>query len=247
MSLSREFSKSAGRSVIKLNSPTRRLEVVDYRRFLEEITNEYAVEGEIRVPEPVHAPAVGNGAGVPRMAEDRGGEDEKSALTIAFEKGFEAGKMDSAKVLQAEFDRKLQETIKGFDALVQGFSEEVKRYDQDFDNAVVTLAIAIARRIVARDIDIEGAVLTRLREALKKIIGVEKVKIHVSPADEEYIREHRNNLGTYADSVREIAIEPDEKVERGGCIIESELGNIDARVSTQFELVEEALIGLIKR
>ncbi|MCL4539704.1 MAG: hypothetical protein M1378_08955, partial [Bacteroidetes bacterium] len=81
-----------------MNSPTRRLEVVDYRRFLEEITNEYAVEGEIQVPEPVHAPAVGNGAGVPRMAEDRGGEDEKSALTIAFEKGFEAGKMDSAKL-----------------------------------------------------------------------------------------------------------------------------------------------------
>jgi flagellar assembly protein FliH len=51
-------------------------------------------------------------------------------------------------------------------------------------------------------------------------------------------------LSAYADSVKEIVIEADGKVERGGCIIESELGNIDARISTQFALIEEALLGL---
>ena len=100
---------------------------------------------------------------------------------------------------------------------------------------------------MAREIEVdEGAVLARSREAIRKIIGVDKIKIHVSPSDEEYIREHRNELSSYADSVKEIVIEADSKVERGGCVIESELGNIDARVSTQFELIEEALLGLIK-
>jgi Flagellar biosynthesis/type III secretory pathway protein len=52
---------------------------------------------------------------------------------------------------------------------------------------------------------------------------------------------------SHADSVREIVIESDNKVERGGCIIESDLGNIDARLSTQFELIEEALLSIFKK
>jgi flagellar assembly protein FliH len=247
MSLSKELVYSGKPNVIKFRSPSNKLKIVEYRSVLEEINADRKNFVKVDVDELV-------GKAQPVGGLTAGGETgydvqdaAKQAVAEAFEQGFEAGKKEVSLAIQAEYERKTREAVDAFATAIREFQAETARYNQDFDRAIVTLSLAIAKRVVAREIEVdEHAVLDRSREALRKIIGVEKIKIHVNPADEEYIREHRNELSAYADSVKEILIEADGKVERGGCIIESELGNIDARVSTQFELIEEALLGLIK-
>lgn len=247
MSLSKERIDTGRPNVIKVHSDPGRLKIVDYRSVLEEIEADKRNVVKVDVED-----LVGSAQPEPdAMAEKPGpadpGEATRMAVAEAYQKGVEAGKEEIARKLNDEFERKMEEATGNIDSLLRELGAEVGRLNQDFDKAIVTLAIAIARRVVAREIDVdEGAVLARTREAIRKIIGVEKIKIHVNPSDEEYIRGHRNELSAYADSVKEIVIEADGKVERGGCVIESELGNIDARVSTQFELIEESLLGLIK-
>ncbi len=245
MSLSRESVRDGRPKVIKLHSRSHNLDIVDYRSVIEEIVADKKnvvkvdVDDIVGGTQPLAGEIVTTGANADLQ------EAAKKAISEAYEKGFEAGKLDASRALQSEYDRKVEEVTVNFPSVLREFAAEVARFNQDFDKAVVTLALAIARRIVAREIaEDESAVLARSREAIRKIIGVERIKIHINPSDEEYMREHRNELSAYADSVKEIVIEADGKVERGGCIIESELGNIDARVSTQFELIEEALLGL---
>jgi flagellar assembly protein FliH len=244
MPVSKEKQDVGRSSVIKVNSAPLRLKIADYKSFLEEIEADNAIgfgvedllseaspEGEVH---DMNQPGLSNGS-------------SRSEINRAYEEGFETGKTEAAKVLQAEYEKRVGEVAGSFTSMVSEFSNEIENYNKEFDKAIVALSLAVARRIVAREIQIdEGAVLSRSREAIRKIIGVERVKIHVNPADEEYIREHRNELNKYADSVKEIVIEADTKVERGGCIIESELGNIDARISTQFELIEEAFLEMAK-
>jgi flagellar biosynthesis/type III secretory pathway protein FliH len=57
------------------------------------------------------------------------------------------------------------------------------------------------------------------------------------------LRDRRNDLLASGEGVREIMIETDDTVERGGCIIESASGNIDARIATQLAQIETALFG----
>ncbi len=247
MSLSKELVYGGKANVIKFRSPSKMPSIVEYRSVLEEINADRKNIVKVDVDELVGKAQPAGGL----FAGGEAGYDvqsaAKQAVTEAFEQGFEAGKKEASLAIQAEYERKTQEAVDAFGSVIREFQVETARYDQDFDRAIVTLSLAIAKRVVAREIEVdEHAVLDRSHEALRKIIGVEKIKIHVNPADEEYIREHRSELSAYADSVKEILIEADGKVERGGCIIESELGNIDARVSTQFELIEEALSGLIK-
>ncbi len=247
MSLSRESVQDGKPNVIKLHSRFHDLKIVDYRSVIEEIVADKKNIVKVDVEDIVGSaqPMIGEPVAIDVDAGLQ--EAAKKAVAEAYEKGFEAGKLEASITLQSEYDRKVGEVTENFPSVLREFAAEVARFSQDFDRAVVTLALAIARRIVAREIaEDEGAVLAKSREAIKKIIGVEKIKIHINPSDEEYMREHRNDLSAYADSVKEIVIEADGKVERGGCIIESELGNIDARVSTQFELIEEALLGLTK-
>jgi len=245
--LSRESGQTERQNVIKIGSRQGKLRIIDYRSVLEEVAADQTDEVKVDVDEIVGSIDKGGAAIEGGFGTGDGHDEAKKAATDAFEQGFEAGKAEASKALGDEYEKKVAELSDDFASITRKFAAEAARYDQDFDKAVVTLAIAIARRIVAREIEVdEGAVLARSREAIRKIIGVDKIKIHVNPADEEYIREHRNELSDYADSVKEIVIESDNKVERGGCVIESELGNIDARVSTQFELIQEALLGLIK-
>ncbi|MFZ1081933.1 MAG: FliH/SctL family protein [Candidatus Kryptoniota bacterium] len=240
---------STAGNVIKLNTHQSKLKIVDYRSILEEIKVDKKNEVKVDLKNVMNRISYGEKDASRSLTHgnDDEGNSEKDASAKAFEEGFEAGKTEAAKFLQSEYEKKVQDNLRDLNSVTREFSKEVERYNQEFDSAVMKLAIAVAKRIVAREINIdEGAVLARSREAIRKIAGVDKIKIHVNPSDEEYIREHRNELMSYADSVKEIAIEGDNKVERGGCIIESDLGNIDARISTQFELVEEALLGLVK-
>ncbi len=246
MSLSRERVDTERTNVIKVHSDPGRLKIVDYRSVLEEIEADKRNVVKVDVDDIVGSAETGPQAASESAPVDPG-EATRKALSEAYQQGVEAGKEEISRKLNDEFERKMEEATESIGSVIRELGAEVARLDQDFDKAIVTLAIAIARRVVAREIEVdEEAVLARTREAIRKIIGVEKIKIHVSPSDEEYIRGHRNELSAYADSVKEIVIEADGKVERGGCVIESELGNIDARVSTQFELIEESLLGLIK-
>ncbi len=244
MSLSKEKRGVRSSSVIKVNSVPARLKISDYGSFLEEIEadNKRGLDVGGLLSDVI---AEGDGHGSDLSNDNIA--SSRSEVTRAYEEGFETGKTEATKALQAEYDKKVDEVAGSFTSMVNELSNEIENYNKEFDKAIVTLSLAVARRIVAREISLdESAVLSRSREAIRKIIGVERVKIHINPADEEYIREHRNELNNYADSVKEIVIEADNKVERGGCIIESELGNIDARISTQFELIEEAFIELAK-
>jgi flagellar assembly protein FliH len=106
------------------------------------------------------------------------------------------------------------------------------------------LAIAVAERIVRREVALDdAAVIGQVKEAIGRLVGVEAITLRVNPADEELVRSQRQELQARADGVQEMVIEGDEKVERGGCIIESIAGNVDARRATVIAQIEAALFG----
>ncbi len=231
--------------VLKIGLGYPGMTVSDYRSVLEEIEDDKGDLVHVNIEDVLEASP---NEATTNPAEASEEASLKGALSEAFENGFEAGKADASRVLQAEYEKKMSDALKNLNGIIGDFAVESKKYGRDLEKAVVILSLAIARRVVAREINVdEGAVLARAKEAIRKIIGVDKIKIHVNPSDEDYIRESRQELSSYADSVKEISIEADEKVERGGCMIESELGNIDAKISTQFGIIEEALLNLVER
>ena len=120
---------------------------------------------------------------------------------------------------------------------------EFGRFQHAAEVSVVKLALAIADRIVKREVSIDkDLVLRQIHEATKRVVGVERIKLRVNPQDEEYMREHRSAILSTTDAVRELVVEGDDTIERGGCILESDSGNVDALIATQFERIEAALL-----
>jgi flagellar assembly protein FliH len=67
------------------------------------------------------------------------------------------------------------------------------------------------------------------------------VNIRVNFADLDLTTAHKDELIKMMESLRKVNIYEDSRVDRGGCIIETDVGAIDARISTQLKEIEEAI------
>jgi len=156
-----------------------------------------------------------------------------------YERGFSDARVQLEEEMLARSDKKVMQLSRNFDALGQNFSKEFDAFRHKIEMIIPKLSIAIAEKIIKQQVVASEVIVAQIREAVRRVVGVEKIRIRLNPLDEATIREHRNTVTSGTDSVRDIIIEVDEKIEQGGCIIESEIGNVDARISTQLKQIED--------
>lgn len=165
-------------------------------------------------------------------------------LRDEFQAGFDEGRRFTEKRFEDDLTSKQHEHEIAIDMLAVNVARGYERLQEEAEQNVVKLALAIAQRIVKRELAMDDEIIVRqIHEATRRVIGVERIKIRVNPKDEECVRQHRTKILATTDAVREVVIEEDETIERGGCIVESDAGNVDALIATQLERIEAAMLG----
>jgi type III secretion protein L len=106
---------------------------------------------------------------------------------------------------------------------------------------LVDLAIEIARRVLASAAE-RGAVADVAARALELARLREHVAIRAHPADLAALRDAEPALLALLARARGIALRPDATIERGGVVVETEAGRIDARLETQLAGLRRALL-----
>jgi flagellar assembly protein FliH len=180
--------------------------------------------------------------GRPDTDEDQ--QDDRSFMPRVDEyaRGFEAGKTEAAERLTAEYEDRLALERKRADALVANLYQQFVSLHDRWEQSAMQFAFSVAQVILKREASVDrDVVLPQVREAIRRLVGAENVKIRVNPCDEEILRSRRAEVVSVSDSLRDMVIETDVKIEPGGCIVESDLGNVDARLSTQIKKIEMVL------
>ena len=188
------------------------------------------------------AAALSDGGIAARVGSRPHGHGEKSLEDIeteAYIRGFNKGEKAG---LAAAGDK-----IAAAQAMLTGAIEELGRLQQrvrrGIEKEVVELALAIAERIVRQELDVNGGVIAEVvGEALKKVEHQQEVVIRVNPADKEFLDPSRLQTSDPAGQSGPIRfrIEGDEAIGRGGCFVETESGDIDARIETQLDIIRAA-------
>ena len=105
---------------------------------------------------------------------------------------------------------------------------------------VVELALSIARKVVCQEIKSnKDVVMCVAREALSQVEVPGKIKIRLNPADLEFISESRQQISELVHQIENVSFEAVEGIAAGGCVIETSLGEIDARIEKQFQVIED--------
>lgn len=169
---------------------------------------------------------------------------DPSALAAEHARGVEAGRQAVAEEMQKEFEKRLESERERAQALLTGMREQIERLSERLEREAFRFALAVAGKIVAREVTLDNQIVVRqIQEALRRVLGVDMVTIRVNPQDEAVLRDNKPALLSGSDSIREVVIEPDDKIDRGGCVIETSAGNVDARRVTQLKQIESALFG----
>lgn len=108
------------------------------------------------------------------------------------------------------------------------------------ERELVRLALEIARKVVHREVTIDPEiVMTLARIGLSRAHNRVTASVRLHPDDLEYVNSHRRRLNT----THAIDLVEDRSVTRGGCLIHTEMGDVDARIEQQFEEIERAFLG----
>jgi flagellar assembly protein FliH len=108
---------------------------------------------------------------------------------------------------------------------------------------LVKLAVTIARKIIGNCSRTDpGALLHTTREAIRAVRSERKIRLRVRSVDEAIVRQHIAELQTASTETSEIVVVVDDMITLGGCIVESDVGTIDAQFGTQLASLERALL-----
>ncbi len=157
----------------------------------------------------------------------------------AYEKGFMQGERTGKEMAEKRVDAQLKRYASTLDEFARLKGDMLLRVEKD----VVKLAVAISKRIIQREIQIDQEIiLTMARIALSRIGEKSLVTIRLNPIDFKIVIDHKSRLGTPSDLAGMTLVE-DHSITRGGCLIDTEMGSVDARIDEQFREIERGLLG----
>lgn len=162
-------------------------------------------------------------------------EEAQSIRNTAYNEGYEAGlhQLDEDRRLLAEWSKQTEIEVE----------QQVEEFWRSIEPQLLSLSVEIARKIIGHEIDQNDEfVMDTVRSGLRQLRDRQDLKIRVSPDDYELLRSHKDDLTGSCDGIRSIEIIDDRRVGKGGCLIESSNGNLDARIETQTAEVERALM-----
>ena len=108
-----------------------------------------------------------------------------------------------------------------------------------------TLAVRIAEKILGRELarDAAATVVDIAAEAMRHAGEPRELVVRCAPEDVAALERGKPRLLERCRAAQAVRLVADERVARGGCIIETELGVVDARLGTQLDAIERALRG----
>jgi flagellar assembly protein FliH len=181
-------------------------------------------------PAPVYAPAGSTGAS----------RAQSHLEDAAFQRGIEEGKAsarrEAAEAIET-MNLKLARTVEELAGLRARFRHEA-------EEDVVALSLAIARRVLHRELTIAPeALLGLVKAALEKMELREVHRVRVSRADAPIVMQYLEKMGL----PRPIEVIADPGLQRGSAILDSSRGALDASVETQLAEIERGFADLVRR
>jgi flagellar assembly protein FliH len=151
--------------------------------------------------------------------------------------GFDQGRSDGFEHGRTELDQK----VVAWRNLLDLLSEPLKSLDQQVEDELVGLAVAIARQLVRRELKTEtDQIVAVIREAVQALPArARKVQISVHPDDAEFVR----STLRVDDARPRWELLEDPLLTRGGCWVETESSRIDATVENRLNQVIAAVLG----
>jgi flagellar assembly protein FliH len=155
----------------------------------------------------------------------------------AFDAAHAAGLAEGRAAGQMELRRRTER----LDALLSNLARPFADLDQEVEQQLVDLALALARQLVRRELRIDPTqVIAIVREAVSVLpVSARDVRVHLHPEDAAIVREYL----APTENVRAWKLVEDPVMMRGGCQVATSTSRVDARLETRLGKLVAELVG----
>ena len=160
----------------------------------------------------------------------------------ARKKGEDAGREEGFQEGRKEAERLIERLHVIIDKAIE------KREDMinEAETQMIDLVLLISRKVIkVISENQKNVVVNNIVQALRKLKSRGDVAVRVNLADLDLATDHTRDFMKMVENVKSITILEDTSVDPGGCIIETDFGQIDARITSQLKEIEEKIMELV--
>jgi len=188
----------------------------------------------IRLPAPLRDARLARSAAVSAPV-DPAFEDQWKA-------SYDLGRIDGEKALSEQLLKQRAELHELISGVVASMQKAVPQVVKDTEMMVVSLALEIAQKLVS-DLPISVPMVeAAVRDALSQVEGTAQLTIRLHPADLELLQSAASPILSGSEVQGEARFLGSPEVTRGGCLVQTRFGTVDARRETKFDLIKRNLL-----
>ena len=187
-----------------------------------------------------YTPLLGNAPASIHLERIREMFDRKVQLISreSFEKGMSEGIRNTRDLQKQE----ALQTLQAMSRIIAEMSDLKKKILENAEEQIIELSLAIAEKVLHLEVTTNREVVRSvLKEGIKSIVDRENMKIRVHPQDFHYMMEIKSDFLQNFDGIKNVVFAEDESVQRGGAIIETLFGEVDARLEQQFQEIKAVM------
>ena len=199
-----------------------------------------------KIPVSGSAPGKGaHGAGADKAQATQAPAEPTTSLTQnqikkisdeAYARGYAEGQKSQHKEVAA--------SLESLAAATKSIPSIKKNVLEKGEEQMVKLAFAIAEKIVQQEVATrKDIIFAVLKNAIKNIAETDGMKIRLNTQDFRYMMEVKKDFLQSFDGIRNVVFEEDSSIKRGGAVVETMFGEVDARLESQLKEIKAAMIG----
>lgn len=161
----------------------------------------------------------------------------QEAEKTAKEQGFEAGKAEGLEAGKQQ----LAGVVEEFKILFRQCVTERTRVLKAAEPELARLSTKIAERVIGEEIKCNPEVIVGVvKDALSHIKDREEIVIRCHPDDFEAAKKHQPDFERMVEGLKKFEVQGDASLDPGSLVLETNLGNVDARLATKLSAIEAA-------
>jgi flagellar assembly protein FliH len=219
-----------------------------------QVARDYVDVDAFRSPDFKISELVAQQAGISQLESDAH-QDKINAQVLerlkevqekAYKEGYELGLVEGTEKSFQENKAALMDKLKIMEAQLKRMEDLKQHLLVDNEAALIKLVFLTAKKIAMRDLEEHReAVWELLKGVVSEIQADERVVVKLSTEDMYFIETLQDKSGERIESLQRVKFVADDTIKSGGCMIETEYGNVNATVEERVERTWQTLASRI--
>jgi len=173
------------------------------------------------------------------VLEEQYRREKEAAAKEAYEQGQKAG-YESGLEAGREEARKVVASLSGILSDITGQRQQIL---EEARRKILEMVCRISQRLTFAAAEINPEITESIiNGAIDQLLDKSRIKVKVNPGHLAELEQYIDRFRGRDTAIKEFIIEPDPRVRVGGCFIETPAGDIDARLESMYEIIEQAIL-----